>query len=143
VQAPPGFVYHLPAGAGPRVFQKVEPTESELQRMLRSSPLRAHLAAPVDVAVARPPLALGTGHVALLLASGYLDGVVHPEGQAPHVVRGTARKRAYTADVTETVNDDGSTTTRTTIAEKIELTVRTVDLTGTLQTFLDSDANNV
>jgi predicted RNA methylase len=141
VQAPQGFVYDIPAGAGPKVFQKVEPTETELQRMLANSPLRAHLTAPAAVSVARPPLALGTGHVALLLASGHLDGVVHAEGKPPHVVRGTSRKREYVADVTDTVNDDGSTTTRTTVAEKIELMVRTVDVSGTIQTFLDTDVN--
>ena len=143
IQAPRGFIYRIPPCAGPRVFQKVEPTAPELERMLAGSPLRSYLAAPVATGVARPPLALATGHVALLLASGHLDGVVHPEGKPPHVVRGTARKREYVADVTETVNDDGSTTTRTTIAERIELVVRTVDLTGVIQTFQESSGKDV
>jgi hypothetical protein len=43
VEAPPGFCYDIPAGSGPRVFQKVEPTESELRVMLADSPLRRHL----------------------------------------------------------------------------------------------------
>ena len=116
--APEGFIYHIPPGNGPEVFEKVEPTEPELQRMLATSPLRSHLTAPAQAALPSPPLALGIGHVALLLASGHLDGVVQPEGKPPHVVRGTSRKRAYVADVTETENDDGSTTTVTTIAER-------------------------
>ena len=73
-------------------------------------------------------------------ASGHLDGVVSPEGKPPHVVRGTSRKREYVADVDETENDDGTTTTKTTIAEKIELMVRTVDLSGNIRTFAETDA---
>lgn len=42
VQAPEGFVYPIPPGAGPRYFLKVEPTEAELQAMLACSPLRQH-----------------------------------------------------------------------------------------------------
>jgi len=139
VAAPQDFRYRIPPGAGPRVFQKVEPTEPELRRMLAQSPLRAHLAAPPEVPLPSPPLALGVGHVALLLASGHLNGVVHPEGKPPHAVRGISRKRSFVSDVTDTDNPDGSTTTRTTVSERIELVVRTVDLTGRIQTFLESD----
>jgi hypothetical protein len=138
--APEHFIYRIPPSNGPKVFDKVQPTEPELQLMLANSPLRSHLTAPPVVALPSPPLALGIGHIALLLASGHLDGVVHPEGKPPHVVRGTSRKREYVADVTETENDDGSTTTKTTIAEKIELLVRTVDLSGNMRTFQEADA---
>jgi hypothetical protein len=140
VQAPTGFVYQIPPGSGPRCFAKVEPTESELRRMLADSPLRSHLTALPEQRLPAPPLALGIGHVALLLASGQLDGAVQPEGKPPHVVRGTSRKREYVADVTESENADGTTSTRTTISERIELVVRTVDLTGRIQTFMDTDA---
>lgn len=140
VQAPREFRYHIPPGNVPRIFQKAEPTERELQRMVAESPLRSHLTAPAEVRLPSPPLALGIGHVALLLASGHLDGIVHPEGEPPHVVRGTARKRSFVTDVTDTINPDGSTTTKTTISERIELMVRAVDLTGRIQTFLESDA---
>jgi hypothetical protein len=138
--APEGFVYQIPAGLGPRAFQKVEPTEPELQGMLARSQLRAHLTTLPEAPLASPPLALGMGHVALLLASGHLDGVVEPAGQPPHVVRGTARKHEYVSDVTETENDDGSTTKKTTISERIELVVRTVDLTGEIRTFMEMEA---
>jgi len=140
VQAPKHFLYRVPSGLGPRYFQKVEPTEPELLRMLAESPLRSHLTVPATHHLPSPPLALGIGHVALLLASGHLDGVVHPEGQLPHVVRGTSRKRSYVSNVAETVNEDGSTTTKTTISERIDLIVRTVDLTGRIRTFMDTDA---
>jgi hypothetical protein len=140
IQAPAGFIYDIPSGAGPRTFLKVEPTENELQQMLAHSPLRSHLAVPPKVGLPSPPLALGIGHVALLLASGHLDGVVHPEGQQPHVVRGTSRKREYVAEESETENDDGTVTKKTVIAEKIELVVRTVDQSGNIQTFMETDA---
>ena len=140
VQAPPGFVYHIPTGLGPKTFVKVEPTEPEFQQMLAKSPLRSHLTAVAQTLLPSPPLALGIGHVALLLASGHLDGLVQPEGKTPHVVRGTSRKREFVADVTDTVNDDGSTTTKTTLSERIELVIRTVDLTGEIRSFMDTEA---
>ncbi len=140
VEAPPNFRYHIPSGTGPRVFEKIEPTETELGRMLACSPLRSHLTVPPEAPLPSPPLALGIGHVALLLASGHLNGVVHPEGKPPHVVRGTARKRSFVADVSESDNADGSTTTRTTVSERIELVIRTVDLAGHIRTFAENEA---
>lgn len=141
-QAPRDFRHHIPPGAGPRRFEKTEPTEPELRRMIASSPLRSHLIAPPEAAVPSPPLPLGIGHVALLLASGHLDGVVQPEGKLPHVVRGTSKKNSFISDVTDTENDDGSTTTRTTISERIDLVIRTVDCSGHIRTFSESDAKD-
>lgn len=110
--------------------------------MLASSPLRAHLIAPAESPLPSPPLPLGIGHIALLLASGHLDGVVQPEAKPPHVVRGTSRKHSFVSDVTDTENDDGSTTTRTTISERIDLVIRTVDGSGNIRTFSDIDARD-
>jgi hypothetical protein len=141
-QAPRGYAYPLPPSTGPRLFQKVEPTEPELRRLLAGSPLRAHLLAPPEAPLPSPPLALGVGHVALLLAGGHLDGVVCPAGEPPHVVRGTSRKSEFVSDVAEAVNPDGSTTTRTTISERIDLVVRTVDPTGTIRTFTDTSVTD-
>jgi hypothetical protein len=140
VQAPEGFIYQIPASAGPRIFRKVEPTEPELQAMLAESSLRTHLTTLPEVPMASPPLALGIGHVALLLASGHLDGVVEPEGQPPHVVRGSSHKHEYVADESETENPDGTTTKKTTLAERIELVVRTIDLTGQIRTFAEANS---
>ena len=42
IQAPKGFRYRIPEGNGPRVFQKVQPTEPELEGMLVGSPLRSY-----------------------------------------------------------------------------------------------------
>jgi hypothetical protein len=81
------------------------------------------------------PLALGVGHIALLLAAGNLDGVVRPNDEPPHVVRGTADKVEYVAEQSDSENEDGSVTTKTTIAEKIVLTVRVVGPDGVIKTF--------
>ena len=142
VQAPTGFRYQIPSGNGPRLFQKVQPTETELERMLIGSPLRSYLSSPPVAPVPSPPLPLGIGHVALLLASGHLDGIVHPQGKLPHVVRGTSRKHSFISDVTEAENPDGSTTTRTTISERIELVIRTVDCKGRIRTFSETEAKD-
>jgi predicted RNA methylase len=142
IQAANGFLYQIPSGNGPRLFQKIQPTEAELQRMLTCSPLRSFLRSPSEKQVPSPPLPLGIGHVALLLASGHLDGVVQPEGALPHVVRGTSRKHSFVSDVTDTENNDGSTTTRTTISERIDLVIRTVDCSGHIRTFSKTDAKD-
>jgi hypothetical protein len=62
------------------------------------------------------------------------------EGKPPHVVRGASRKREFDSDVTDVENADGSITKKTTISERIELVVRSVDLTGQIQTFMDTEA---
>ena len=142
VQASKDFRYQIPPGNGPRLFQKVQPTEPELERMLNSSPLRSYLNSPPVAPVPSPPLPLGIGHVALLLSSGHLDGVVRPQGKLPHVVRGTSRKHSFISDVTDTENQDGSTTTRTTISERIELVIRTVDSKGRIRTFSETEAKD-
>jgi hypothetical protein len=140
VQAPEGLRYRIPEANPPRVFEKVEPTEAELQRMLMNSLLRKHLNTPVSRPLPSPPLPLGIGHVALLLASGHLNGIVQPDREPSHVVRGTARKRPVVTDVADTENADGSTTTRTTITEQIDLMIRTVDEAGNIVTYSQGES---
>ena len=123
VAAPPDFWFSHPRrGPVRKHFQKVEPTEPELRRFFAQSPLRTHLTVPTSLPLPSPPLALGIGHVALLLASGHLDGLVQFDDRFPRlVVRGTARKHSFVSDVSETDKLDGSVTTRTTISERIDL----------------------
>ena len=117
-------------------FGKGEPTDAELAAALAASPLRRRLERPAAAPLARPPLALGKGHVALLLASGHLDGVVRPaDGGPAHVVRGTARKVEYVASTDETENEDGSTTVKTTLKQKVQIIVRAVGADGDIVTF--------
>jgi hypothetical protein len=139
IQAPEGFVSQIPEGLEPLRFAKVEPTEAEWAEMLAASPLRRHLTVASVAKVPSPPLALGAGHIALLLASGHLDGVVCPPGEPPHVVRGTARKIEYVADVKESEDAKGKTTTTTTLRERIQLVVRAVAQDGTIHTWADGE----
>ena len=82
-----------------------------------------------------PPLPLSTGHTALLVAAGQLNGIVRPKGEPPHVVRGTTSKVERVVDSSVIENDDGSVTTKETRTEIIQLTVRTVDEHGVIHTF--------
>lgn len=129
------MVYHVPASKGPRVFEKVQLTTTELGRALGRSPLRRYFAPKKEVAFDRPPLSLNKGHVAMMLASGQLDGVVAPEGEPMHVVRGVAQKQPYLKESTEEEKADGSVTRRQVWGEKIILTVRAVWPDGTIKTF--------
>jgi hypothetical protein len=80
-------------------------------------------------------LPLSRGHLALMLASGQLDGVVAPPDDEPHIVRGVALKVQCPADVTEEVQENGSVKTTTVIRERIQLVVRAVGRDGVIHTF--------
>jgi hypothetical protein len=116
-------VYALPAGVRPKVFRKIEPTDTELVRLVAKSPLRFHIERPADRADyrPRPPLSPGNGHRAMLLASGHIDGLICPADEPPHVIRGTAAKDEYVASSDTSEDEDGNTTTRTVISEKPRL----------------------
>jgi Uncharacterised methyltransferase family (DUF6094) len=131
----PDTIYDIPPGDQPKVWEKIEYTPAELLRALGRSPLRRHLLPPAELPLPSPPLALGTGHIALLLAAGHLDGVVRPEDGPCHVVRGTASKVKYLAHEEARENADGSVTTKEVWSERINLTVRAVDGTGVIRTF--------
>jgi hypothetical protein len=124
----PAF-YH--AGAG-RLFdiEKRGYTDQELERLMKIDPLlsEAGCSSVSQLEKIRPPLTLGLGHVALLLAAGHLNGRVAKAGEPPHVVRGTSRKVEF--EKSKTVA--GSDTTVVT-QERIELVIRKVDQTGVIE----------
>jgi hypothetical protein len=130
-------LYYLPSSSGPKRFEKAGFTEAELSKAIQSSPLRKHLEIPVELPVAEPPLPLATGHIALLLASGKLDGPVFPRGEPAHVVRGVAQKVKYQSDQTVNETADGGTKTTTVYSEKIQLTIRAVSSDGEIHTFAE------
>src|SRR5690606_4703843 len=72
------YRYTLPASDGPKRWEKTGLTEAELATALAASPLRRLLSEHRTRGLTSPPLSLGKGHIALLLASGHLDGVVRP-----------------------------------------------------------------
>lgn len=127
--------YHVaPAGGPEAAFQKTGYTDHELEQALANSPLNARLQPPPPADVPSPPLALGAGHIALLLSSGHLDGLVCPPGEAPHVVRGTAKKAEEVVEQEE-VREGSTKRTTTVYRERIKLIVRTVDAGGIITTF--------
>lgn len=83
-----------------------------------------------------PPMRLTHGHIALLLASGFLDGVVEMEGEEPHVVRGSARK------VTTERKDEAGGAVKVVRTEQIQLTVKIADSQG-VRILEDQIANKV
>jgi hypothetical protein len=119
----------------PKTFEKGGLTEDELREALAASPLWKLTDLPEVRKTARPPLPLGRGHIALLLASGQLDGIVQPDGEDPHLVRGVAFKVPCTAEVTEEVQENGAVKTTTILRERIQLVVRAVGRDGIIRTF--------
>ena len=132
--------YELMHGWKPNTFKKIAYTDGELEEALAGSPLNALLTETPIPPTARPPLPLGKGHVALLLASGMLDGVVEgPDG--PHVVRGTSKKVEYISDRSATENaETGAVTEKVVYSQRIVLTIRAVGEDGEIRTFSDEAA---
>lgn len=125
-------VYQIPGSGVPQTWEQTAYTPAQLREAINASPLRKLLTEPPKRTIPRPPLELGHGHIALLLASGQIDGIVCPDGEPPHVVRGVSRKTEYLKDVE--VKEDGSGHTEI-YNERIEMLVRTVDVTGRIKTF--------
>lgn len=129
-------VYLVPSATGPgKRFFKSQPTDDELIEALDKSPLNRLLRAPKPWELQSPPMQLGTGHLALLLASGYLDGLVQPEGEPPHVVRGVARKTQVLSESIEERTGKKEKTTKDVYTERIDLVVRAIDASGVIRTF--------
>ena len=135
--APLAGAYAIPSLPPMPRFEKVGLTDQEKAEALFNSPLRRHLEAPPAFRIAQPPLPLSKGHIALLLASGHLDGVVRPDGEPPHVVRGTATKVRFLQSKDAAEDDEGNVTTKKVYAERIVLVVRAVTPAGDIYTFAD------
>lgn len=124
--------YTIPPSSPPHEFEQTAFTPRQLREAVDKSPLLKMLREPPERTIPRPPLELGHGHIALLLASGLINGIVCPENEPPHVVRGVSRKEEYLKEID--VKEDGSGHTEI-YAERMEIIVRTVDVTGTIKTF--------
>lgn len=132
--------YQIPITNGPgQRFTKLALTEEEVVKLLASSPLRRALNPPETPPLPSPPLELGTGHIALLLASGHLDGLVCPPDEPPHVVRGVAVKVEETTSV-DVIEGDEEVRTTTTITERISMFVRAVGPDGVIHNLTQDGA---
>lgn len=119
----PDAVYNVAATAVPRGIEKQEFTQNELAVAFANSPLQRLLESPKPAPLPRPPLPVTKGHLAMLLASGHMDGLVSPPGEMPHVIRGTATKKQYLKEESIEEKDD-CTTQKQVYAEKVLLTIR-------------------
>ena len=109
-------------------------TPEELEVELRKSPLMPMLSARelTQRRRVRPPMDLRAGHMAMLLASGLMDGLVDTGNRkTTHIVRGSVKK---VVDSTETRDGDKIKVRET---ERIVLTVRTVDNFGNIKTLTE------
>ena len=79
-----------------------------------------------------PLLPLGPGHLGLTLASGLIDGLFHPPGWEPHVVRGVAYKENNLVSSEQEHHNDGTTTTTEVHRENIKLMIRALRPDGTI-----------
>lgn len=137
--------YKLPSQHPPRMWKKWEATEKEIHHYLRTNPLDAkHLRSTPEPPIDRPPLPVGRGHCAVLLASGRLDGIVEEDEGGVHVVRGTAKKEEHfnEAKSKQTVNPaTGEVRIVAVYSQNPMIVLRAVGSDGEIYTFTDaSDA---
>jgi hypothetical protein len=130
------YTYTLPKGERPKTWRKSEPTDTEVARLVVNSPLRFALDPPTDKLDyrPRPPMSIGVGHRALLMSSGYIDGLIQPRGERPHVLRGSATKQQYISASTTEEDEHGNITTRTVTSERPVLRIRVLDSYGEIHT---------
>lgn len=119
----------------PKLYEKAGLTDEELVDSLAHSPLWRLTETAEPLQPARPPIPLGLGHIALLLASGKLNGVVQPENEGSHVVRGVAHKVDCAPEVTTEETPNGGIKTVTLLKERIQLVVRAIGQDGEIRTF--------
>ena len=125
-------VYAIPGQAlPPKYFDKESFTTIELLEASRASPLRSIFKKAREVIKPRPPLELGIGHIAAMIASGQFDGLIEAEGFEPHVVKGMTRKDKYIKDLME--YEDSSTTVIE--SDRVVPLVRAVFPNGTIETY--------
>lgn len=119
--------YEVPDG-GAVMVRKTEYTDAEVLRLVHTSEANAILSSSDHRLTRRnisPPMELRRGHVAMLLAGGFLDGVVDDGVNPPHVVRGTARK--ITTAKTE---DEGNGVKKVIETQRIVLSVKVATESG-------------
>ncbi len=121
--------YFLPHGKDVGLFKSTEIDVKELEQEVRLSPLWNLYLDRISIQehrITSPPLPLHKGHIALLLASGKLDGVVG-EGTDRHLVRGAVEK---VATKTEEAADD-STIIRE--KERFRVSIKILTLSGEIR----------
>jgi hypothetical protein len=134
-------VYHAHWSHRPHTFKKCGYCEGELEKAISESPLNRLLNEVPPMVLRRPPLPLNKGHIAMMLASGMLDGVVR-DGDDTHVVRGTTSKIEYMAERSSEEKDDGSVSEKVRFSERICLVIRFAGSNGNIVTLTDEPVDN-
>jgi hypothetical protein len=78
----------VPLGTPFKVFISGALCEEDLAALLMESPVSRTLRVPSSIGCGRPPLPLKQGHIALVLASGVINGP-YGEGDTHHLAKGT------------------------------------------------------
>lgn len=133
-------VWAIPATDGPRIWLRSRLTQGEILEALARSPLTKLLADPVEMEPDRPLLPLYKAHIAMTLAAQIVGGVIEPEGEPPHVVRGTVTKQPIILDDHDVLNEKGRKIKHVTKSgNRPVVTLRAVGLDGHIYTFTDTD----
>jgi len=75
-------------GQEPKIFVSGRLSEADMRSLLKTSPVPRFNTMPSRLGCGRPPVTLKQGHIALMLASGMIDGV-YGDGPTLHVAKGT------------------------------------------------------
>lgn len=125
--------YTLPDSPGPGRFQKGGMTETELAQALARSRLSRMFEPPPPLLPPRPGLQLSAGQRALVLAGGFLDGVLQKPGHHPIVVKSTPHKVSVTQPpVVDEDEATGKTKVVTIIQQHIRLLIRVLRTDGVI-----------
>lgn len=126
----PPQTWMVPPNKSPAFFNGESLTPARCRELLTLSKIPDVRDTALDIKAINPPMPLGTGHVALMLASGAINGL-YGSGEDLHLSRGVVR-RAVTTEF-----ESGETAGGYAKVKKIErhtfaVSIRTLDVNGQL-----------
>lgn len=134
------WVWDVPPAWKPSRFNKADYLPEELNAAIMESPNNDLYRASIEPPIQESPLPLERGHVALLVTSGALDGLIEvPDHPAlNHVMRGISRKVEYPNEEASkcVISEDGNSMRVTEVySEQMDTKIRAVDKTFGIFTF--------
>ena len=133
-------IWDIPPSWRPSRFAKGDYLEDELIEAILASDNNKLFRAESEPDIAEAPLPLAEGHVALLVASGALDGLIEVPGrpELAHVMRGISRKVEQPNEEASkaVLSEDGRSMRVTEVySETMDTRIRCVDRSFTIFTF--------
>lgn len=125
-------------GHEPMTFLSATMSPENLATILASSPLSRTMPMPPVLRTGRPPLPLKQGHIALVLASGLINGV-YGDGPSKHVAKGSVLRKTR-KEVTTEVGDDGETRIIEKITHYFAVQINALTPDGTIHSMATSVA---